>query len=69
MDIGMFKKIFDYFIVSLDLYFFVAYNMVIVVNDYLKVFFIVWMKRLIVFFKYIGLGIINIVLVDYMMCY
>lgn len=65
----MFKKIFDYFIVSLDLYFFVAYNMVIVVNDYLKVFFIVWMKRLIVFFKYIGLGIINIVLVDYMMCY
>lgn len=65
----MFKKIFDYFIVSLDLYFFVVYNMVIVVNDYLKVFFIVWMKCLIVFFKYIGLGIINIVLVDYMMCY
>lgn len=65
----MFKKIFDYFIVSLDLYFFVAYNMVIVVNDYLKVSFIVWMKRFIVFFKYIGLGIINIVLVDYMMCY
>lgn len=65
----MFKKIFDYFILGLDLYFFAAYNMVIVVNDYLKVFFIVWMKRFIVFFKYIGLGIINIVLVDYMMCY
>lgn len=69
VDTGTLKKTFDYPIVSLDLYPFAAHNMAIVVNDYLKAPSIAWMKRLIVFSKYIGPGITNIALADYTMRY
>ncbi len=62
-------KTFDYPILSADLYPFAAHNMAIVVNDYLKAPSIAWMKRLIVFSKYIGVGITNIALADYTMRY
>ncbi|WP_187898955.1 Tol-Pal system protein TolB [Helicobacter pylori] len=62
-------KTFDYPILSTDLYPFAAHNMAIVVNDYLKAPSIAWMKRLIVFSKYIGPGITNIALADYTMRY
>lgn len=62
-------KTFDYPILSADLYPFAAHNMAIVVNDYLKAPSIAWMKRLIVFSKYIGPGITNIALADYTMRY
>ncbi|GAA9657045.1 Tol-Pal system protein TolB [Helicobacter pylori] len=62
-------KTFDYPILSSDLYPFAAHNMAIVVNDYLKAPSIAWMKRLIVFSKYIGPGITNIALADYTMRY
>ncbi|WP_033618722.1 Tol-Pal system protein TolB [Helicobacter pylori] len=62
-------KTFDYPILSTDLYPFAAHNMAIVVNDHLKAPSIAWMKRLIVFSKYIGPGITNIALADYTMRY
>ncbi|GAA8447940.1 Tol-Pal system protein TolB [Helicobacter pylori] len=69
VDTETLKKTFDYPILSSDLYPFVAHNMAIVVNDYLKAPSIAWMKRLIVFSKYIGPGITNIALADYTMRY
>ncbi len=69
VDTEMLKKTFDYPILSSDLYPFAAHNMAIVVNDYLKAPSIAWMKRLIVFSKYIGPGITNIALADYTMRY
>ncbi|GAA8895692.1 Tol-Pal system protein TolB [Helicobacter pylori] len=69
VDTETLKKTFDYPILSSDLYPFAAHNMAIVVNDYLKAPSIAWMKRLIVFSKYIGPGITNIALADYTMRY
>ncbi|WRF53316.1 Tol-Pal system protein TolB [Helicobacter pylori] len=69
VDTETLKKTFDYPILSSDLYPFTAHNMAIVVNDYLKAPSIAWMKRLIVFSKYIGPGITNIALADYTMRY
>ncbi len=69
VDTETLKKTFDYPILSSDLYPFAAHNMAIVVNDYLKAPSIAWMKRLIVFSKYIGPGITNIALADYTMHY
>lgn len=69
VDTETLKKTFDYPILSSDLYPFAAHNMAIVVNDYLKAPSIAWMKRLIVFSKYIGPGITSIALADYTMRY
>ncbi|WP_104745153.1 Tol-Pal system protein TolB [Helicobacter acinonychis] len=62
-------KTFDYPILSADLYPFIAHNMAIAVNDYLKAPSIAWMKRFIVFSKYISSGVTSIALADYTMRY
>ncbi|WP_187871601.1 Tol-Pal system protein TolB [Helicobacter pylori] len=62
-------KTFDYPILSSDLYPFTAHEMAVAVNDYLKAPSIAWMKRSVVFSKYISSGVTSIALADYTMRY